>query len=206
MKNIIFDLDGTLWDSTETIVKAWNDVLAESQWKHSKLDKKAFQQIMGLPFHEIGEHLLPELSEEQRNNILVQCNQRENDYLKKHGGQLYEGVQETLNTLKKNQRLFIVSNCQDGYIEAFYHYHKLEQYFDDYENPGRTGLSKAENIQLIMKRNQLENSIYVGDTDGDFQAAQIAGIPFIYAKYGFGKVENSHNSIERFRDLLTIDF
>ena len=38
-----------------------------------------------------------------------------------------------------------------------------------------------------MERNGLKNSVYVGDTNGDSTAAKKAGIPFIYAKYGFGE-------------------
>ena len=54
-------------------------------------------------------------------------------------------------------KLFIVSNCQDGYIECFFKAHKLDKYFTDYECPGRTGLSKGENNKLIIERNNLKN-------------------------------------------------
>ena len=74
----------------------------------------------------------------------------------------------------------------------------------DYENPGRTGLSKGENINLIIERNNLDSPVYVGDTAGDFTAAKYAGIPFIYAKYGFGQVTEYDDVIEKFEELLTI--
>ncbi|WP_306416999.1 HAD family hydrolase [Halobacillus sp. Marseille-P3879] len=98
----------------------------------------------------------------------------------------------------------MVSNCQDGYIEAFYKYHKLEKYFDDYENPGRTGLSKGENIQLIIDRNNLSAPVYVGDTEGDRKAAVYAGIPFVYAQYGFGQVSGYDEVIESFDELVKL--
>ncbi len=96
----------------------------------------------------------------------------------------------------------VVSNCQHGYIEAFYKYHSLEKYFLDYENPGRTGLSKGENIKLIIKRNDLTSPVYVGDTEGDLDASEFAGVPFVYAKYGFGKVSKYDYVIENFNELL----
>ncbi|GAJ97979.1 HAD family hydrolase [Geomicrobium sp. JCM 19055] len=128
----------------------------------------------------------------------------ENEALRQQGGELYEHVESTLEQLASRYSLYIVSNCQDGYIEAFYHYHNLGKYFRDYENPGRTGLSKAENIQLVISRNQLNASVYVGDTLGDQEAAKKAGIPFIYAGYGFGDVKTYDKMIHQPKDLLQI--
>ena len=51
----------------------------------------------------------------------------ENEYLSIHGGTLYPGLEDTLKELKKNYRLFIVSNCQSGYIEAFLHAHIIRK-------------------------------------------------------------------------------
>lgn len=120
------------------------------------------------------------------------------------GGNIYHNAEDVLNVLSKKYKLYIVSNCQDGYIESFYEFHNVEKYFLDYENPGRTGLSKGENINLVIERNNLSNPIYVGDTEGDLNASRYAGIPFVYAKYGFGKVSEYDEVIERFDDLVTL--
>eukprot|EP00130_Batrachochytrium_dendrobatidis_P008629 XP_006683504.1 hypothetical protein BATDEDRAFT_93263 [Batrachochytrium dendrobatidis JAM81] len=150
----------------------------------------------------VGEKLLPELEKDMRAEVIQACCDLENGYLTTQGGILYENVERTLEILSKQYKLFIVSNCQDGYIEAFYKYHGLEKYFIDYENPGRTGLSKGENIKLVMERNQLENPVYVGDTVGDQQAAKQAGIPFIFATYGFGEATDYEYHIDRFDVLV----
>lgn len=55
-----------------------------------------------------------------------------------------------------------------------------------------------------MARNKLKKPIYVGDTDGDAQSAKVAEIPFVYARYGFGMVEEYDYVIDRFEELLTI--
>ena len=125
-------------------------------------------------------------------------------YLSREGGRLYDRVEAVLEQLSRKYKLYIVSNCQEGYIESFYAYHKLGKYFLDFENPGRTGLSKGENIGLIMERNGLAEAIYVGDTIGDQQAARQAGIPFVYAAYGFGEVDDFDYSIHRFEELLEL--
>ena len=124
--------------------------------------------------------------------------------MEKEEGTLYGNVENVLQELSQKYKLYIVSNCQDGYIEVFYKYHNLEKYFLDYENPGRTGLSKGENINLIIERNNLSNPVYVGDTEGDLKAARFAGIPFVYAKYGFGQVSEYELVIDNFEDLLRI--
>lgn len=205
---IIFDLDGTLWDATESVLLTWNNALTEYAQEQGltveKLTLDQIKSVMGLQIPEIGEKLFPNFDDETRKNIMARGSEIECDYLRNHGGILYPQVEKTLEVLAQDQKLFIVSNCQVGYIEAFYFAHKLEKYFIDYENPGRTGLSKGENIKLIIKRNQLDNPVYVGDTSGDAKAAQIAGIPFVYARYGFGTVENYAAVIDSFDELLKL--
>ena len=98
--------------------------------------------------------------------------------------------------------LFIVSNCQDGYLQAFLNHHKLSSYFDDHEMSGRTGLTKGENIRIVMERNNLDKAVYVGDTEGDFSAAKQAGILFICAQYGFGKAKNADYVINKLSELI----
>jgi phosphoglycolate phosphatase len=159
---------------------------------------------MGLQMHEIMQKLFPHLNAEVHKELIQSCGEIEGDFLSERGGILYENLEEVLQALSEKYELYIVSNCQEGYIEAFYAYHGLEKYFRDFENPGRTGLSKGENIKLLMKRNGLEAPVYVGDTAGDQKAAKDAGIPFVYAKYGFGDVEDYDYAIERFDELLEI--
>ena len=126
------------------------------------------------------------------------------DYLRVHGGKLYEGIESVLEVLAGKYKLFIVSNCQHGYIETFINYYGFQKYFSDFEYIGRTGLPKGENIKLVMERNSLESSIYVGDTQGDRKAANLAGIPFIFAKYGFGDVDGYDYVIDNFDELLEL--
>ncbi|WP_223634608.1 HAD family hydrolase [Planococcus sp. 4-30] len=203
MDSIIFDLDGTLWDSTAVVGEAWNSVL-KSEKVQKELTKEDVRGVMGLQQKEIGQTLFPDLSGEEQQALLKQFSKVECEYLSIRGGQLYEGVEEVLKGLNKKYNLYIVSNCQEGYIESFYAYHKLNKYFLDFENPGRTGLSKGENIKLIMERNGLERPIYIGDTEGDHKAAKFAEIPFVYAAYGFGEVSGYDYSVGRFEELVKL--
>lgn len=204
MDSIIFDLDGTLWDSTKVVAAAWKDVLSSYAGIENEITKNDLQGVMGLPYAEIGRKLLPSLGAEMQQKVLEDCCEMECQYLSQQGGWLYEELEAVLHALSQQYKLFIVSNCQAGYIESFYEYHKLDKYFIDFENPGRTGLSKGENIKLIMQRNNLTSPVYVGDTEGDQKAAAFAGIPFVYASYGFGEVNSPDYTIHRLSELLEL--
>ncbi|MRG86032.1 HAD family hydrolase [Salinibacillus xinjiangensis] len=201
MDSIIFDLDGTLWDSREAVVKACNQVIKQYE-ELEEITVEDLKATMGLQADDISRKLFPNISEEDGKAVLQKCFEVEIQYIEKRGGQLYENLNKVLEKLSRDYKLFIVSNCQAGYIEAFFTYHQLGRYFVDFENPGRTGLSKGENIKLVMERNELKTPVYVGDTDGDQKAAHYAGIPFVYAKYGFGEVEKYDYYIEKVEELV----
>lgn len=203
--SIIFDLDGTLWSSTKAISEAWGIILK----KHDDIDKKEITEqelfgCMGLPMYDIAAKLFPEMPVQKRNALMDELCIFENDYLAERGGELFDGLEDILATLKKEYKLYIVSNCQDGYIEAFLKAHHMEKYFDDTECWGRTKASKGESNKLLISRNNLKNPVYVGDTRGDYQSAIDAGIPFIYAAYGFGEVEDFKYKIDDIRDLPAV--
>ncbi|PFA67156.1 HAD family hydrolase [Bacillus sp. AFS015802] len=202
MDSIIFDLDGTLWDPIDSVLEAWNKVILGNRRVQHGITRDHLEGTMGLQIKEIGKILFPELDEEGREQLLKELSQHEIPHLRERGGRLYDHVEDVLIELSKKYKLFIVSNCQDGYIESFYAFHGLDKHFIDYENPGRTGLSKSENIKLIMERNNLKKAVYVGDTEGDQKAAKDAGIPFVYAAYGFGQAGTYEYKIESFEELL----
>ena len=52
-----------------------------------------------------------------------------------------------------------------------------------------------------MARNGVERAVYVGDTTGDRDAARLAGVPFVHAAYGYGRVPDPDAAIQAFRDL-----
>lgn len=161
---------------------------------------------MGLPMYDIAAKLFPDEKEEVRNALMDELCEFENGYLEKMGGVLFPGLEATLKELKTKYPLYIVSNCQDGYIEAFIKAHKLEKYFSDTECWGRTRAPKAVSNRTLIERNNLSNPVYVGDTAGDANAAREAEIDFIYAEYGFGEVEPSLyvGVIDSFKELKDI--
>lgn len=198
--SIIFDLDGTLWDSVDSVVKVWNEVLADVGFEPI-MDYKKLSGCMGMLIDQIIKELFPTATNEQAEMIMSECLKREQSMLSKLGGKLYPSVEDTLSVLFDKYKLFIVSNCQNGYIQAFFKAHGLKKYFVDYECAGRTGMCKGDNIKLIIERNRLQSAVYVGDTVLDYEAACHADIPFVFAEYGFGNCEKYDLKLERFSDL-----
>ena len=152
------------------------------------------------------EDLFPELSKEEQERIAGYLFKYENKRMETAPCVLYDGLKETIRELSKQYRLFIVSNCQEGYIEAFLKNTGLGECITDHLCPGDTGVYKAENIRMIMERNHLKSAVYVGDTQGDADACKAAGVPMIYAAYGFGTVKDPEAEVHSFRELLQFDF
>ena len=79
---------------------------------------------------------------------------------------------QTLAALKRDgYHLSIVSNCQKGYIEAFLDHYDLWELVEDIECYGNNLRQKGENIRLVVERNRLDEAVYVGDIQGDYDAS-----------------------------------
>lgn len=188
-KDIIFDLDGTLWDARDCACDIWNRVFDKHEEVNIRMTPELSSKLMGKTMEEIGDYLFPELPVEKRRAIMDEVGIEEVEYLQENGAVLFPDLKDTVSRLAKEHNLYIVSNCQDGYVPAFLKAHDMGSYFKDIEMSGRTGKNKGQNIKLLMERNGIEDACYVGDTDGDEKAARFAGIPFIWAAYGFGKAQ-----------------
>ena len=98
--------------------------------------------------------------------------------------------------------MYIVSNCQSGYIEAFLDHYQFHDLIEDIECYGNNEKSKGENIALLYQRNALEDAVYVGDIQGDYDSSRQAGIKFIHAAYGFGTIREQVPEIHSFAELI----
>ena len=201
---LIFDLDGTLWDASESCVRAWNSALKNKGVTDFAVTQQHAHAFAGKLLDDIFAQYFTFLPKEEYQNMADAYAGQEKIHMKEYGGKLYPEVRELLTELAEKYPLFIVSNCLSGYIENFLQQHLLEQLFTDYECSGNTGRPKAENIGMIIARNQLKNPVYVGDTMGDFEAAKKNGIPFIYAEYGFGRVDEAEYAINHIKELKGI--
>ena len=204
MDSIIFDVDGTIWDSTASVADSWNKAIREHSDLDLTLDPVSLSRVFGKTMTEIADALFPALDTEARMKLLDACYAEENRYLEDHPGLLYDGVAGTIRNLSLRYPLYIVSNCQCGYIEVMLKTSGLAPYIKDHLCFGETLRPKGETIRMLMEKNSLKSPVYVGDTQGDADACKAAGIPFIFAEYGFGDVPDAATRIQRFSDLEKI--
>ena len=198
---IIFDVDGTLWDSTEIVAKAWNRVIAKETNLAPDLTGDRLKGLFGKTLPDIAAILFSDFEKQRQLELIDHCCMEEHRALLADPAEIYPGLSEVLPLLAMHCPLFIVSNCQAGYIEVFLQGNGLGCYFTDHLCPGDTGEAKAANIRTIVQKHHLRSPIYVGDTDGDHQACLEAGVPFVHAAYGFGKTENPDYIIRHPMDL-----
>ncbi len=206
MTDLIFDLDGTLWDSREILAKSWNRAIKEVTDYDIEIKSADLTPLFGKPLEVIFDSIFPLIKGEELERLSKRCVLNHNEDVRKGECILYDGMVEGIKSLSKKHRLFIVSNCLSGYIEGFLYASKLEEYFCDFTCPGDTGLSKAENIRLIIERNKVEKAVYIGDTATDSASARDAKIPFVFCDYGLGKTDDYDKKIDNFLQLLDIDF
>jgi phosphoglycolate phosphatase len=207
-KALLFDLDGTLWDSAEGVAKSWQLAAKEMGITIHKTAED-IRGYMGWPMDEIRDDVFANVEDpKEREAAMDLCSLRENEILAEEGGVLFDHELETLEELSKNWFLGIVSNCQDGYIDAFLQAHNLKDTFDDFACWQDTKKEKAYNIRMVLERNGFDldrdEVYYIGDTVKDQEAAEKAGVPFIHAAYGFGRCRNTFvlDAIENLPALL----
>jgi len=189
--SIILDVDGTIWDTTPIVAKAWNKAIDELFPQVPRVSADILKGQFGKTMDVIGRNLFGGLGLEDQKKLLDQCCVEEQLALEQNEEDItYPGVVETIRVLAEKVPLFIVSNCQAGYIELVIKKLGISDYISDFECFGNNGLTKDKNIKLVMERNGLKAPVYVGDTQGDLEACKLAGVPFIWAEYGFGKVED----------------
>lgn len=201
--SVIFDVDGTLWNTTEVVAEAWNTAVEEAGVEAETITAGILKREFGKPMNVIANHLFPKADAAEKEKIMDLCCKYEHEFVGKYEKNLlYPNVCETIIELSKTHKVCIVSNCQKGYIELFLKKNNLEEYVTDIECYGNTLKSKGENIKAVVERNHFQDSVYVGDTQGDYDAAMFAGIPFIFAKYGFGNVNGEYEEINEMSELF----
>lgn len=199
---LIFDLDGTLWDTAATCADAWNVALKEMDVPYRSITSNDIRNIMGLTASQIRAKLFFDLPIEIASKCLQHCFQKELEFIKTRGGTLYSGVIEGLEVLTEKYDLYLVSNCQEDYLKLFFNVTNLKKYFVDWECHGRTGKSKGENIISVITKNKISHAIYIGDTETDARASEKAGIDFFFMAYGMGEVTDYKEKFESFKDFV----
>ena len=202
-ESLIFDIDGTLWDSRALVAEGYNIQLAKEGLDHLFVNAETLKALFGKVMTEIADNIFSSIPVPERYALMERCMDTENRYLQENPCDIgYPNVRETMAALAKKHRLFIVSNSQCGYPELCVEKLGLTPYITGHLCFGDTGTSKGKTIRTLMDRYNIESCAYVGDTQGDYEATVEASIPFIWASYGFGTPDGYAAKIDRF-DALT---
>jgi phosphoglycolate phosphatase len=198
---LIFDIDGTLWNASPASTKGWNLGL-----KKLGIDRKVtpeqIETVAGRPFEECVDLLLPGLKVKIP-ELLDTLNACETEAVRSEGGKFYNGVLEGLRELADGYKIFLVSNCQDWYLELFLDYSNLRTVLSGFDCHGWSGMPKHKMLLRLKNHHSLQDPVYIGDTSGDETAAQMAGMAFIHVKWGFGKPEGKPKAFNSIGELLT---
>ena len=204
-ESLIFDIDGTLWDSRALVAEGYNIQLRSEGLEHLCVTAEDFLPLFGKVMTEIADVIFASIPEPERYALMERCMATENEYLHRNPCRIgYPGIRETMEKLSKNYRLFIVSNSQRGYPELCIEKLGLGDYISGHLCFGDTGAEKGVTIRRLMERHGIESAAYIGDTQGDLEAAKMAGIDFIFAAYGFGDPAHWTAKIQEFGELLEL--
>lgn len=203
--SIILDIDGTIWNTTGIVADAWNKAVDLSGTNARHVTPEELQKEFGKTMNIIAQDLWPELNSNQQAELLKLCCQQEHIFIEGNTKDItYSSVVETIKKLAEKINFYIVSNCQKGYIELTIKKTGLEPYIKDFECYGNTGNQKAENLALLIKRNNLKKPVYIGDTQGDCDACKKIKLPFVHAQWGFGTADSADERLVVFSDLEKI--
>ena len=202
MKSLIFDIDGTLWDTREIVARGYNVELERLGRPDLFLTAEYLTSLFGKTAQEIADVIFADYPAGERLGLIMNCMETERVVLRADPCRVgYPGVKETLLKLKEDYRLFVVSNCEQGYPEIMMEKLGLQGIFEDHLCHGDTNLPKGDTIRILMERNGVADAVYIGDTQGDCDASRAAGIPFIFCAYGFGSPDRYDARLEDFRQL-----
>ena len=204
-ESLIFDIDGTLWDTRQIVADGYNLYLNENGLSHLCVTAEYLKGLFGKTFEEIADVLFAGMEPEERYRHMRGCMDREQAYMHRHPCQVaYPGVRETLEALAEKYRLFLVSNAERGYPELLLEKLGVERLFQGHLCYGDTLLCKGDTIRILMQRHNIGSAVYIGDTQGDLEASRKAGIPFVFCRYGFGDPVEWDAAVDAFPELLNL--
>jgi len=193
-KNIIthicFDLDGTLVDSSETILESTKAALDQLKISY-EINEDAFTNMIGMHFVDIFEKLNIDVPDFEKFISIYKALYF--DFIDLSG--LYPGAEEILNYLKRKQiKVSLLTTKVQDQAEKIIHHFNLGSSFD-YLMGRRNGLEhkpSPEPLLVICKELQVEpaETLIVGDTELDVQCGKSAGSKTCGVLFGYGTKEH----------------
>lgn len=184
MKSLIFDLDGTLWNTEKSYYYAFTTFLNNHPNYLSQMKIDVVEKLKAITMDKMAPLLFPlETKEIQKQNIL-ECLKYSCEYLTKQD--IKESTVNAIKNLSKEFDLYIVSNCPHEYIDIFFKKTNLKAYFKDVVSLGgftvNDDFDKSNNLKNLVLKHNLSNkdTFFIGDSHLDLDASIYANVNFIY--------------------------
>ena len=192
---VIFDLDGTLYQTHETCLPSLFDLCDEYNIMLAKEDVKF---LLYTTTKSLLDRVAPDMPLMQRDQFINDFKWREIECVKEKG-RLFDGVKELLAKLAtEGVTMAICGMGSKEYIDVVLTHCGIKHYFK-YICHRIEGLTKAQVMGNLLKETGLKSNecLMVGDSITDFTAAKENHIPFIGVSYGYGTEDiKSANAIE----------
>jgi phosphoglycolate phosphatase len=196
MRNLLFDLDGTLTDPGEGITACFRyalDRLGRPSPPAEELARYIGPPIR-LAFSEILRSDDARLIEEA-----VSIYRERFTSVGLYENRLYDGVPEMLANLRSaGFRLFVATSKPQVYAEKVLCHFSLDSYFDDVQGNELGGRldDKADLVRELMMRHLLraDSTVMIGDRRYDVRAAVLNGLQSVGVTYGYGTEAELRNS------------
>jgi phosphoglycolate phosphatase len=190
---LIFDLDGTLFQSETLIIpayeRAFERLRAEGLFVGATPDHTIILTSLGMILKEIWSRVLPNSTEEARSRMDALFLEEQLVLLQQGKGKLYPGVKETLHSLSNaGYRLFIASNGLEIYVRTVAQQMGIEKYFEAMYSAGQYQTkSKVDLVKLLIHHHSIRSGWMIGDRHSDVEAGQANQLTVIGCAYaGFG--------------------
>lgn len=181
---LIYDLDGTIFRTKETILPAIKNLLRELNY--DKEIDELVSSLIGEKTSTFCKKLKPKEMEMDR--FIEKLWKKEKESIDNEGT-LYEGIREILDECKANGiKMVLCSNANRDYIEYVLDRFGIKDHFVSILS-GLDFEKKSTAVKNIIERHDKSTAVLIGDRAIDRKAAEENNIPFIAALYGYGKEE-----------------
>jgi phosphoglycolate phosphatase len=194
MATIIFDLDGTLIDTTELVLPTYREVIRHFE-NVPIPSEPTMLQTFGMPDQTIWELLMPGTTADQQaqahslTDDIIHERMQQSDVLLPHAVEVLEALKDAGHTLT------VASNCGDTYLDATLDSQGIRPFFTHPLCLGTVkGQRKADILSVHFQRFAKSDAVMVGDRHSDIEAAQYHQIPAIGCAFGFGNVDELNGS------------
>ena len=198
---LCFDMDGTLWDAVDSYTKIWDECFRRAGVNRT-VQRQELVECMGMSLQDIFHRLAGDVATLDADAFLADIAAVERRLMPELGGVPYPGVVDGLARLSRKYKIFLLSNCGVDGLENLMNFLGIRALVTEAVTHGATQRDKNENLAYLSAKYGLRQLVYVGDTEGDCRQTHLAGMPFVFASYGFGTCADPDMAVGSFDELV----